>query len=48
MKSWLFIGKTKNWEKALSQPIPLWGLKTRNQSDFNSIKIIFLFNTVGI
>ena len=39
MQSWLLIGITKNWEKALSQPVPLWGLKTRNQSDFNSIRI---------
>ena len=39
MQSWLFIGKTKNWEKALSQPIPIWGLKTSFQSYFNSIKI---------
>ena len=39
MQSWLLIGIKKNWEKALSQPIPIWGLKTRNQSDFNSIKI---------
>jgi hypothetical protein len=39
MQSWLLIGIKKNWEKALTQPIPIWGLKTRNQSDFNSIKI---------
>jgi hypothetical protein len=39
MQSWLLIGITKNWEKALSQPVPLWGLKTRYQSDFNSIRI---------
>ena len=39
MQSWLIIGITKNWEKALSQPVPLWGLKTRNISEFNSIKI---------
>lgn len=39
MQSWLIIGITKNWEKALSQPVPLWGLKTRNLSEFNSIKI---------
>ncbi|TET09216.1 MAG: hypothetical protein E3J83_02305 [Candidatus Atribacteria bacterium] len=39
MQSWLLIGIVKNWEKALSQPVPIWGLKTRNQSDFNYIKI---------
>jgi hypothetical protein len=39
MQSWLLIGKRKNWEKALSQPIPLWGLKTSFQAYFNSIKI---------
>jgi len=39
MQSWLLIGIVKNWENALSQPVPLWGLKTRNQSDFNSIRI---------
>jgi hypothetical protein len=39
MQSWLLIGKQINWEKALSQPIPLWGLKTSSQAYFNSIKI---------
>jgi hypothetical protein len=39
MKSWLLIGIKKNWEKALSQPVPVWGLKSRNQSDFDSMKI---------
>ena len=39
MQSWLIIGISKNWEKALSQPVPLWGLKTRNINEFNSIKI---------
>src|SRR3972149_684065 len=39
MQSWLLIGITKNWDKALSQPVPIWGLKTRNQSDFNYMKI---------
>lgn len=38
-KNWLVIGILKNWETALSQPIPIWGLKPRYQADFNSMTI---------
>ncbi len=36
-KSWLVIGTTKNWDTALSQPVPIWGLKSRYLSEFQSM-----------
>jgi len=39
MQSWLLIGIKKNWEKALSEPIPIWGLRTSFQPYFDSIEI---------
>ncbi|MBI2578342.1 MAG: hypothetical protein HYW26_01380 [Candidatus Aenigmarchaeota archaeon] len=37
--NWLVIGVIKNWETALSHPVPLWGLKPRYQSDFSSLNV---------
>jgi hypothetical protein len=37
VKNWLIIGVPKNWETALSQPVPLWGLKPRYQAEFGII-----------
>lgn len=39
IKNWLVIGILKNWETALSQPIPIWGLKTRYQAEFNAMNV---------
>lgn len=38
IKNWLVIGISKNWETALSQPIPIWGLKQRFRSEFEILK----------
>jgi len=37
VNNWLVIGVKKNWETALAQPVPLWGLKTRYQSEFQAL-----------
>jgi len=37
--NWLVIGVQKNWEKALSQPVPLWGLKPRYKIEFSALDI---------
>jgi len=34
---WLVIGSVDNWITALSQPIPLWGLKESYYGQFNSL-----------
>ncbi|MGE4555129.1 MAG: hypothetical protein AB7D02_03335 [Candidatus Paceibacterota bacterium] len=39
VKNWLVIGIPDNWETALSQPVPLWGLKPRYQVEFQSMNI---------
>lgn len=39
LRNWLVIGITKNWEKALSQPVPIWGLKPRYQTEFQTMNI---------
>jgi len=39
IKNWLVIGIPKNWETALSQPIPIWGLKPRYQAEFQTMNI---------
>ena len=38
-KNWLVIGVPKNWETALSQPVPIWGLKPRYQTEFQAMEI---------
>jgi hypothetical protein len=39
IKNWLVIGIPSNWEAALSQPVPIWGLKLRYQADFQAMNI---------
>jgi len=39
MKNWLVIGIPKNWETALSQPVPIWGLKLRRQAEFQALNV---------
>lgn len=39
VQNWLVIGVRKNWETALSQPVPLWGLKQRYQVEFQALGI---------
>lgn len=38
-QNWLVIGIPKNWETALSQPVPLWGLKSRYQAEFQAMNV---------
>jgi hypothetical protein len=38
-KDWLLIGVPENWATALSQPVPIWGLKPRYQTEFQSLHI---------
>lgn len=52
IKNWLVIGVLKNWETALSQPIPIWGLKPRYQAEFNTMSIgdflwFYVTNPIG-
>ncbi len=37
-KNWLLIGVVKNWETALSQPVPLWGLKQQYSYEFQAMQ----------
>lgn len=39
INNWLLIGISKNWGTALSQPVPIWGLKLRYQGEFQSLNI---------
>lgn len=39
VQNWLVVGVIQNWETALSQPVPLWGLKTRYQAEFQTLNI---------
>lgn len=39
MKNWLLIGIKENWERALSQPIPIWGLKERYNKEFQALNV---------
>jgi len=38
IKNWLVMGIPKNWETALSQPVPIWGLRQKYQAEFHSMK----------
>lgn len=38
LRSWLVIGVSANWSTSLSQPLPLWGLRPRFQSEFNVLQ----------
>ncbi len=37
--NWLVIGIPQNWETALSQPVPIWGLKPRFRTEFKILNI---------
>ncbi len=39
IQNWLVIGVPKNWETAFSQPVPIWGLKPRYQTEFQAMNI---------
>jgi len=39
IQNWLVIGIPQNWETALSQPVPIWGLKPRFQAEFQNLKV---------
>lgn len=39
IQNWLLIGVVRNWETALSQPVPVWGLKPRYQAEFQALNI---------
>lgn len=36
-RTWLVMGKKENWETALAQPLPIWGLKDRYLGEFSSL-----------
>jgi len=38
MNNWLVIGSAQNWETALSQPVPIWGLKPAHKAAFSSVQ----------
>ncbi len=39
VRNWLLVGISENWETALSQPVPIWGLKLRYQEQFQALSI---------
>lgn len=39
VQNWLLIGIRENWETALAQPVPLWGLRLRYQAEFQALNI---------
>lgn len=48
IQNWLVIGISKNWETALSQPVPIWGLKHRYQAEFQTMNVgdfLWLYST---
>jgi hypothetical protein len=50
-RHWLLIGHTKNWETALEQSIPIWGLKPRYQVEFQAMKIgdfLWFYSTMPV
>jgi hypothetical protein len=38
-KTWLVMGKEYNWETALTQPLPIWGLKDRYFGEFARLNV---------
>src|SRR5215813_5373415 len=38
MNNWLVIGSVQNWETALSQPVPIWGLRPAHKVAFDSLQ----------
>ena len=48
IQNWLVIGIPRNWETALSQPVPIWGLKPRYQAEFQATNVgdlLWLYST---
>ena len=39
IQNWLVIGIPRNWETAFSQPVPIWGLRPRYQTEFQVMNI---------
>lgn len=39
IKNWLIIGISKNWLTALSQPVPIWGLRKTYEHDFQFLNV---------
>lgn len=37
-KNWLVIGIPENWKRALSHPVPLWGLRPRYRAEFQAMQ----------
>lgn len=49
--NWILIGVTKNWERALSHPVPIWGLKEKDKYNFEAMEIgdlIWFYSTSPI
>jgi len=38
MNTWLVIGSAQNWETALAQPVPIWGLRPAHKSAFDAMQ----------
>lgn len=48
VRNWLVIGISRNWETALSHPVPLWGLKQRYKVEFQAMMsgdVLWLYAT---
>ncbi len=48
VQNWLVIGIPKNWKTALSNPVPLWGLKQRYKIEFKTMlsgDVLWLYAT---
>lgn len=48
IQNWLVIGISRNWETALSQPVPVWGLKPKYRAEFQALKtgdILWFYST---
>lgn len=38
MNTWLVIGSVQNWETALAQPVPIWGLRPAHNAAFDAMQ----------
>lgn len=50
-KNWLVIGSPKNWTTALSQPLPIWGLKLAYKNVFQSLSsgdLVWFYATLPV
>jgi hypothetical protein len=51
IKNWLVMGVPENWDTALSQPVPIWGLKPRYQAEFQIMNVgdlLWFYSTAPI